>query len=328
VTERHQLLAAVALLDERAETLAKNLSNQALLEIAKFDAEMEQVLGEAELITFADEQSSARRIAAIGMRHDDAIEKLGADLDELAGISFESTTRLKERILDLEDQINNNLELLQLGQAVQIVSHEFETSIRAVRNGLKLLDPWARSTPRLQPIVRDLRASFSHLDGYLRLFTPLQRRLHNEESLINGGEIETFLLGVFGERLERHDIKLEATPRFREFTLRGYPSTFYPVFVNLVDNAIHWLSDSTSRRTISLSSRDDFLEITDSGPGVQPRDFEFVFERGFTRRRGGRGLGLSLASELLARDGWSLSLEPSKQGAHFRLTPPVMDLDS
>ncbi len=185
---------------------------------------------------------------------------------------------------------------------------------------MKDLTPWAKATPRLQPIVRDLRASFAHLDGYLRLFTPLQRRLYREAVVISGEEVESFLRGVFNERLQRHHVEMTATEAFESWTLEGYPSTFYPTFVNLVDNAIHWLASVPSEeRAITLDADEVGAYIRDNGPGVRPRDREAIFERGFSRRRGGRGLGLSLAKELLERDGWSLDLLASESGAEFRI---------
>lgn len=238
---------------------------------------------------------------------------------DFEGIARENLA-LKEEVLDLKEQIEGNLELLQLGQAVQIVSHEFEASITSVRAGLKKLMPWAKSTPRLQPIVRDLRASFTHLDGYLRLFTPLQRRLYREAVVISGDEIESFLRGVFDERLRRHDVELKATDSFRMWALEGYPSTFYPSFVNIVDNAIHWVSwQPSGEKTVTLDADNNGVYIRDTGPGVRPRDHTAIFERGFGRRRGGRGLGLPLAKELLERDGWALEVLDNSSGAEFRI---------
>lgn len=138
---------------------------------------------------------------------------------------------------------------------------------------------------------------------------------------MSGVEVELFLRGVFSERLQRHHVELAATEAFKSWTLEGYPSTFYPTFVNLVDNAIHWASSvPTGQRVITLDADKVGAYIRDSGPGVRPRDREAIFERGFSRRRGGRGLGLSLARELLERDGWTLEVLGTESGAEFRIS--------
>jgi len=307
---------------ESARSVGEQLSEEARTRVTEFDSSVAAVLADAQRIGFADEVRLASELRAVTAQYIGVLDRLLEQAQSLTmstSIAQENTA-LKEEVLDLQDQMEGNLELLQLGQAVQIVSHEFEASIRSVRNGLKDLTPWAKATPRLQPIVRDLRASFAHLDGYLRLFTPLQRRLYREAVVISGEEVESFLRGVFSERLQRHDVEMTATEAFKSWTLEGYPSTFYPTFVNIVDNSIHWVASSpTGEKAITLDADEVGAYIRDTGPGVRPRDREAIFERGFSRRRGGRGLGLSLARELLERDGWSLELLDSESGAEFRI---------
>jgi signal transduction histidine kinase len=53
------------------------------------------------------------------------------------------------------------------------------------------------------------------------------------------------------------------------------------------------------------------------------RDQEAIFELGFTRKPGGRGLGLHISREVLDRVGYTLQLDPpgSDSGATFRIGP-------
>jgi signal transduction histidine kinase len=283
----------------RAEVLSGPLALSASQEIEGLDA-LDQAA-----------RSSIGRLEAIRARIARATDEDAQELLEM-----------NEELLDLRAQVEENLEVLQLGQAVQLVSHEFESNIRGIRRGLQELAPWAKSTPRLAPTVRDLTASFTHLDAYLRLFTPLQRRLYRQATDFSGDDIFGFVNRVFSERLEREGVSLDATPNFRRTTLVGYPSTFYPAFLNLVDNAIHWAgSVGIADPRIELDAGDQWLSISDNGPGIRPRDAEAIFERGFSRRRGGRGLGLSLARDLLRSDGWILELDTNfDTGARFTLT--------
>lgn len=104
---------------------------------------------------------------------------------------------------------------------------------------------------------------------------------------------------------------------------KGYPSSFYPVFVNLVDNAIFWLKDHTLPRVISLEIDRNAMIVRDNGPGVAIRDRHAIFDLGFTRRPGGRGLGLHIAKEVLSKVGYELLLAEGseKNGAAFIIEP-------
>jgi signal transduction histidine kinase len=79
----------------------------------------------------------------------------------------------------------------------------------------------------------------------------------------------------------------------------SYRSVFYPVFVNLIDNAIFWLKDRPLPRTISLDYRERKIFVKDNGPGISPRDNERIFSPGFSRKPGGAGLGLYIVKEAL-----------------------------
>ena len=105
-------------------------------------------------------------------------------------------------------------------------------------------------------------------------------------------------------------------------TITGYPSSFYPVFVNLVDNAIFWLKNRTSEKTIQLGIDGDDMLISDTGPGISERDRESIFELGFTRKPGGRGMGLHISRNVLQRVGYTLTLDHrNDEGATFRIAP-------
>ena len=111
--------------------------------------------------------------------------------------------------------------------------------------------------------------------------------------------------------------------------IKGYPSTFYPVFANLVGNSLFWLRDSKEPRIIKLDViGGSTWAISDNGPGVNARDRELIFERGFSRKPGGKGLGLKISRDLLAREDFDLLRGDSKpgEGATFLIRPRPLKL--
>ncbi len=237
------------------------------------------------------------QLAAVNVTGDSSV------VDELAAVE-QSNIALKE-------QAAADLQLAQLGMAIEIISHEFGAAIRSVRSGLRSLKAWADVNSELMSLYQSIRGSFDHLDGYLTLFTPLQRRLYRKAVHIRGWEIYEFLSNLFGQRLARHNVELVRTDAFAATTVLGYPSSFYPVFVNLVDNAIYWLSGQNERleRRIQLDASGKTFRVSDSGPGVHARDRDGIFEIGFTRKPEGRGMGLHIARETLRGVGYDLILK-------------------
>lgn len=244
-------------------------------------------------------------------------------LDQLAAVEQSNVTLREEAATDLQ--------LAQLGMAIEIINHEFGATIRSLRNGLRDLKVWADVNEDLRPVYGSIRANFDHLDGYLTLFTPLHRRLYRKAVDIRGSQIYEFLRDLFGERLTRHSVSMLQTTGFENVVITGYPSSFYPVFVNLVDNAIYWLSMQNERheRQITLDVKDGVLRVSDTGPGIHPRDANDIFEYGFTRKPGGRGMGLHISRQALRSVGYDLTLADRKapRGAVFLIGARRQDED-
>jgi signal transduction histidine kinase len=219
-----------------------------------------------------------------------------------------------------QGQMKIDMQLAQIGTAVNIINHEFDSSIRTVRRSLSRFKAWADVNENLAEIYNEVRASFEHIDGYLTLFAPLNRRLYRQKVSIEGREIYKFIENLFRVRLERHNVELVVTEAFKKHTEVGYPSTFYPTFVNLVDNAIYWLKSLQDQKLIiKLDVRNGCFIIEDNGPGIHDDIKNMIFTLGFSSKIGGRGMGLYIAKNSLNELGYDLNLLDVQKGTAFEI---------
>lgn len=320
-------------LSSRLSVVRENLVSQVMQTIAAAKSRVDSAdlaeLDEDGLVALNLELDDSIRTSA--SRAQSALESIIAqmqdivwyeDSDGVVVTAADMTASVEEEVMALREQAEQDLELTQLGMAVSVIDHEFQSTIRTIRSGLRRLKVWADLNPKLAPVYSEIKSSFDHLDGYLTLFTPLQRRLKRTQTEIRCSEIFNFLQNLFGDRLARESIAFDASGAFKRSMVVGYPSTFYPVFVNLVDNAIFWLSDERQERTILLDAEDGDLLVSDNGPGVALSDRSAIFEAGFTRKPGGRGLGLNISREALKAASYDLTIDPKGRlgGATFRIT--------
>ena len=263
--------------------------------------------------------------------HEEVLESVKQQLDIIQlsrdekGYLISQTDMLaaqENELLALQENAEADLELTQLGMAVDIINHEFTSSIQTVRKNVSMLKSWADVNEDLKPLYQNIRTSFEHLDGYLTLFTPLNRRLYRKKVDISGKRIAKFLNNLFEERLKRHGVDLTVTDAFSALTIQNYPSTFYPVFVNLLDNAIFWMRDQSTNKMITLDAMKDAFIIQDTGPGIPTRDHQAVFEKGFSRKPGGRGLGLFISKDILKKVDYEIIIATEYQnGTCFKIQP-------
>ncbi|WBO63781.1 sensor histidine kinase [Streptomyces camelliae] len=98
---------------------------------------------------------------------------------------------------------------------------------------------------------------------------------------------------------------------------------------NLIDNAVDAAQGSIGARvtvTAYASAGEVVLRVADTGPGVDPDHADLVFQRGFSTKPagpGGRGLGLALVRQAVARHEGSLTVtEGEEGGAVFEVRLP------
>lgn len=99
------------------------------------------------------------------------------------------------------------------------------------------------------------------------------------------------------------------------------------VIENLLKNALDAIETETGTIEIRGYQEEDriFLDVSDSGKGIDRRNWKNVFRPGYSTKKRGWGLGLSLAKRIIEDyHGGSLSLASSRvgQGTTFRISLP------
>ncbi|HEX2093933.1 MAG TPA: ATP-binding protein [Longimicrobiaceae bacterium] len=100
---------------------------------------------------------------------------------------------------------------------------------------------------------------------------------------------------------------------------------------NLVKNALDALAGTGGTILVmgeEFSARRVAIRVSDDGPGVAPAVRKQIFEPGVTTKKGGWGVGLSLARRIVQDvHGGKLMLEPTERGATFLMLLPVAPAD-
>jgi signal transduction histidine kinase len=242
-----------------------------------------------------------------------SLERLqeGVDVEGTLRWSSDEFDALKERLAQIHS-------LAQLGVTVEIVGHEFESLDAEVRRGLSRLPKEAQATDAF----RLAKHAHQSLTQKLRFLTPLKLSGPRLRESIHGKDIATYVRAFFAERLERGRVDLKTTAAFESIVVTDFRSRLYPVFINLINNALYWVTFSKGERIILLDCVEDVVIIADSGDGVDPDDLPRLFELFFTRRVDGRGVGLYLCKENLGAGGHTIEYAEAKEhrllaGANF-----------
>ena len=213
---------------------------------------------------------------------------------------------------DLRRERDRLTSLAQLGIAVEISAHELQEHDDLIASAFARLPD---SVKELKA-VKDIELGVEGLTDQLRFLSPIRIAGQRLKSTITGMDIYNYVQEFFRVILSRHKIKFEASKKFLAMSVYDLTSRLFPVFINLVNNSIYWLTNADQdHRTIVFDVVDDEIVISDNGPGVESEYIENLFTLFFTRKLyGGRGVGLYLARASLMAAGHSIRYESDSTG--------------
>jgi len=199
--------------------------------------------------------------------------------------------------------ISGWLELLSIDPAIK------ETAIKEIQNDLLRLNKVANrfskigSVPELKPV--QLKDSVENVVQYFQRRLPQIRKTISIET-----RLEEDILALVNEEL------------------------FEWVLENLIKNSIDAIENAQGKITLSSQSNPshktafiDILDISDNGKGVSSAEKKNIFKPGFSTKKRGWGLGLSLARRIIQEyHGGKLFLKESRpgEGSTFRIVIKIV----
>ncbi len=114
--------------------------------------------------------------------------------------------------------------------------------------------------------------------------------------------------------------------------LQGYSNSLHRVFINLLENAIHYTPSGGEIRILAAQvDRQIEIAIIDTGIGIATTDLERIFDRFWrgdrsrTRWAGGSGLGLAIAKSIVEQHHGSIDARSRLgEGSEFIIRLPVL----
>ncbi|MEL7167297.1 MAG: HAMP domain-containing sensor histidine kinase [Pseudomonadota bacterium] len=230
----------------------------------------------------------------------------------------EAEEALQSLQTDLIAALRQKDRLAQLGGAVSKISHD----LRNILTSAQLFTDRIEASE--DPLVRRMAP---------KLVGSIRRAVHLCESTLAFGKAEEprptltmmTLDEVVSDVLESERLAVSDNEVTLEddlpplFTLRADPEQLFRVISNLVRNARQAITASGKPAEVKVSAYEDaenwWIEIADTGPGLPPKAQEHLFtpfQGGVSK--GGAGLGLAIAAELIKGHGGALELDRTGPG--------------
>jgi signal transduction histidine kinase len=264
------------------------------------------------------------------------IVQKGGNASEVLPFVEDFNARLQETAGQIERRLIYYSRLASLGALTAVIVHEvrnqtlvlerFHRSTREILNGDNL------SIEKLKSDLQLAEQAVRLLERIADLFAPLASRAfgtRRRDSLLEDTVQESFAMRE--QEIKSKKVITRCLSSHRT-TVAIDPGELIAVLINLIDNALYWLSDiKDHERRIEvhishlLNSQRAKVEVHDSGPGIPDGYEERIFWPGVTRKPEGLGMGLTVASEIISQYGGKIYLiKPGLiGGASFGFDLPI-----
>jgi signal transduction histidine kinase len=252
---------------------------------------------------------------------------LASELRRLAGHLKDTAAReAAQRRLFVEGYS----ELAAAGQAAIGLTVSVQPVLEQMRAHLESLRGAAGSRfPRgLQGTVRALEEATGLLARHMSLIAQIEEGgNHRRRAMDVPSELENFQDLISPLLTPRKVAFLLDSPRRAVLRVEMRPESFHRVLQILTSNSLEWLhgvKDPEIR--VKAAALDDSCELifSDNGPGIAPELAERVFDPLYSGREGGRGMGLTIARNIVAFHGGRIEVitDRRRRGANIRIVLP------
>jgi signal transduction histidine kinase len=262
-----------------------------------------------------------------------ALSEEGAEISEAVPLLRAFSSSLDSARKAIQERFVYYSRMATIGTIAQMLVHEIRNRTTAFGSFLDFIK--TRFSPfRDKDIEEEYRCADSSVTALERLadtFAPLASRgfkRRKRQSVLEEQIKECLALNR--REIERNHVLCSVPDS--ETLVAVDPGELDAIILNLVINSLYWLGDVPKEgrklefRFVTINDGQRVrVWIHDTGPGLNAEDVEKVFWPGVTRKPGGIGMGLTVASELVAAYGGRMSTKHpgTKGGASFAFDLPL-----
>ena len=290
------------------------------LEVAEFEEILKAIIGRLEIERGVNRSQPLRRQdpllqlferlstkELISKVH--ALSREGTKRSDILPVIREFGVSLQQIRRDIERYFVDYSHLATVGTIAQMLVHEIRNRTTAVgtfhRSVMDRFGPF--DDPDMAEDFRYAEDAINSLERLADTFAPLASRSfrRRKRHSIVEHRIRS-CLHLYRSDIKRRNITCDVPDS--KTTVAVDPGELDAVILNLISNSLYWMTttrkdDRLLQFYISVDSKDDSraqVSIRDSGSGISQDDLERVFLPGMTKKPGGIGMGLTVASELVA----------------------------
>jgi PAS domain S-box-containing protein len=242
----------------------------------------------------------------------------------------ETQSELRRRVLEISE-LNRQADAAVLAAAIaHEIRQPFAGIVSSADAGLRWLASTTPNVDKATAALKEIVRIGHHASEIIESIQALTKGGHRAWVPVDMNEMIREVLAIVEDRLQTNNIAVQANLKERLPEVTSDRVQLQQVILNLIRNAVEAMSAvPESSRVLDLKteiedSQHILITVQDSGPGIDPKDVERIFERFFTTKAQGMGMGLAICRSIIGAHGGRIWAEArARHGVLFRISLPI-----
>ncbi len=253
-------------------------------------------------------------------------------------IDITTTRHAQDALRATQSKLAHITRLTTMHEVTAAIAHEVNQPLAAIVANGNAAIRWLRKTP---PEVAEAVATVNQIvsDGHrasevVASIRGLFKKDQHAKVLLDVNAVIREVLELLQGELSSKRVPIRTKLNRNLPQILGDHGQLQQVVLNLVMNAVEAVSDNpVGSRVLNVSSKrsqseEVIVAVEDSGPGIDAKDFDQIFDAFFTTKSQGMGMGLAICRSIVEAHGgrlWASARRP--HGSIFYLTLPSVAAD-
>ncbi|HJV46655.1 MAG TPA: transporter substrate-binding domain-containing protein [Bacillota bacterium] len=201
-----------------------------------------------------------------------------------------------------------------LGQLVAGIAHEIRNPLTAIKTFAELLPKKLEDSRFRAELVEHVPQEVERMNRIIEDLLDYSREKPMHQKWDNLHDLVQSVTGLFAKRIRSEGIRIENAISIDLEVLMDR-DRIKQVLINLVLNAIEAMAQSKDKQLTfqaSIEGQMIYLEVADSGAGMEEQELLHLFQPFYTTKSQGIGLGLHISHKIMQEHGGCLEVKSAK----------------